>query len=589
MEVKRSFRGEIFLYFIIVFILFTVAVLTFQYQREKIYKTTQLETTLDDIAEITHLFIKNNNLEQNNNFDRIKEISELIPQPNTRLTVIDLKGTVLFDSFVENYKAMENHINRPEVQTALAEGSGSNIRLSSTTNQEYYYYAKKRGNFFIRAAILYNIEVQDFLKTSRTFIFFIIALFAIIGTLLFLVTLRLSVAITKLKDFSVKAGKNELVEFEDTFPENELGVIGSQIIQIYNKLKITKDDLANEKDKLLSHLDALDEGIAFFSSDKEKTLSNSRFIQLVNLFARKNINTSEKILKIKEFTKVVNFLDKNLSDNKEIDIKALPQIEYTVSKDEKYFKIQSIIFFDKSFEIVITDVTRLMKRRLLKQQLTSNIAHELKTPLASIKGYLETILDNWPIPAEKQKYFLEKAYFQSDRLTDLINDVSLINNIENAGDLFEQKKIDIHKVVNDVYENFANRMENHNVKFSNEVEKGTSVEGNESLLFSVFQNLVENSINYAGRNIKIVVQCYHQDNKYYYFSYSDTGVGIPNEHLARIFERFYRVDPGLSREKGGTGLGLAIVKNAIQMHKGEISVKNNPKGGVQFLFSISKN
>jgi len=589
MEVKRSFRGEIFLYFIIVFILFTVAVLTFQYQREKIYKTTQLETTLDDIAEITHLFIKNNNLEQNNNFDRIKEISELIPQPNTRLTVIDLKGTVLFDSFVENYKAMENHINRPEVQTALAEGSGSNIRLSSTTNQEYYYYAKKRGNFFIRAAILYNIEVQDFLKTSRTFIFFIIALFAIIGTLLFLVTLRLSVAITKLKDFSVKAGKNELVEFEDTFPENELGVIGSQIIQIYNKLKITKDDLANEKDKLLSHLDALDEGIAFFSSDKEKTLSNSRFIQLVNLFARKNINTSEKILKIKEFTKVVNFLDKNLSDNKEIDIKALPQIEYTVSKDEKYFKIQSIIFFDKSFEIVITDVTRLMKRRLLKQQLTSNIAHELKTPLASIKGYLETILDNWPIPAEKQKYFLEKAYFQSDRLTDLINDVSLINNIENAGDLFEQKKIDIHKVVNDVYENFANRMENHNVKFSNEVEKGTSVEGNESLLFSVFQNLVENSINYAGRNIKIVVQCYHQDNKYYYFSYSDTGVGIPNEHLARIFERFYRVDPGRSREKGGTGLGLAIVKNAIQMHKGEISVKNNPKGGVQFLFSISKN
>jgi len=260
-----------------------------------------------------------------------------------------------------------------------------------------------------------------------------------------------------------------------------------------------------------------------------------------------------------------------------------------VSKDEKYFKIQSIIFFDKSFEIVITDVTRLMKRRLLKQQLTSNIAHELKTPLASIKGYLETILDNWPIPAEKQKYFLEKAYFQSDRLTDLINDVSLINNIENAGDLFEQKKIDIHKVVKDVYENFANRMENHNVKFSNEVEKGTSVEGNESLLFSVFQNLVENSINYAGRNIKIVVQCYHQDNKYYYFSYSDTGVGIPNEHLARIFERFYRVDPGRSREKGGTGLGLAIVKNAIQMHKGEISVKNNPKGGVQFLFSISKN
>jgi signal transduction histidine kinase len=208
--------------------------------------------------------------------------------------------------------------------------------------------------------------------------------------------------------------------------------------------------------------------------------------------------------------------------------------------------------------------------------------------LASIKGYLETILDNWPIPMEKQKYFIEKAHFQSERLTALINDVSLLNNIEDAGDLFELKLIDIHKIVNDVYENFASRMEDHKIEFTNEVEKGTTVEGNESLLFSVFQNFVENSINYAGQGIKIKVRCYHQDAKYYYFSYSDTGVGIPNEHLPRIFERFYRVDQGRSREKGGTGLGLAIVKNAIQMHKGEISVKNNPKSGLEFLFSISK-
>jgi two-component system OmpR family sensor kinase/two-component system phosphate regulon sensor histidine kinase PhoR len=294
------------------------------------------------------------------------------------------------------------------------------------------------------------------------------------------------------------------------------------------------------------------------------------------------------MLEIKEFKKVIDFVNKNTKPKKEIDFKALPQLEYTVSKDEKYFKIQSIIFVDKSFEIVISDVTRLVKRRLLKQQLTSNIAHELKTPLASIKGYLETILDNWPIPLEKQKYFLEKAFFQSERLTELINDVSLINNIENAADLFELKQIDIYKIVNDVYENFASRMVDNNIEFINEIKKGTLVEGNQSLLISIFQNLVENSINYAGRNIKISVSCYHQDNRYYYFSYSDTGVGIPNEHLPRIFERFYRIDQGRSREKGGTGLGLAIVKNAIQMHKGEISVKNNPGGGVQFLFSISK-
>jgi two-component system OmpR family sensor kinase/two-component system phosphate regulon sensor histidine kinase PhoR len=170
----------------------------------------------------------------------------------------------------------------------------------------------------------------------------------------------------------------------------------------------------------------------------------------------------------------------------------------------------------------------------------------------------------------------------------LINDVSLINNIEDAGDLFEMRSIDLYKIVDDVREIFASRMEENNIEFINEVNPGTKINGNESLLFSVFQNLMENSINYAGADIKIRIRCYHQDDKYYYFSYSDTGTGIPSEHLPRIFERFYRVDKGRSREKGGTGLGLAIVKNAIQMHKGEISVKNVIPKGIEFLFSISK-
>jgi signal transduction histidine kinase len=415
-----------------------------------------------------------------------------------------------------------------------------------------------------------------------------VGIFTIIGLILYLVTIKLSVAITKLKDFAIKAGKNEPIEIENSFPENELGIISSQIIQIYNNLKKAKDDLLNEKEKLFSHLNALNEGIAFFSSQKKETLSNSHFVQYVNVISQKPIVDLNEIFQLAQFKKLKTFISKNQNTDYFNKNGNMPHLEYIVSKNERYFKIQSIIFFDMSFEVMIMDITRLEKRRLVKQQLTSNIAHELKTPLTSIKGYLETILDNWPIPEEKHKYFLNKAFLQADRLTDLINDVSLLNNIEDAGELFKFETIDIKKIINEVYENFANRITEKNIEFIDNVANTTTIIGNESLLFSIFQNFVENSIKYGGENIKIIIKNYHNDEKYSYFSYLDTGKGIPDKHLPRIFERFYRVDHGRTREMGGTGLGLAIIKNAVILHKGEISVRNLSKGGTEFLFSLAK-
>jgi two-component system OmpR family sensor kinase/two-component system phosphate regulon sensor histidine kinase PhoR len=317
-------------------------------------------------------------------------------------------------------------------------------------------------------------------------------------------------------------------------------------------------------------------------------LPNRYFIQYTNIIANNKVESTESIFQLEAFKELNKFVKRNSKEHSSISSESLPQLDYKISKGEKFFKIQSIIFLDKSFEVMITDITRLEKRRLMKQQLTSNIAHELKTPLASIKGYLETMIENWPLPEEKQKYFLGKTFLQSERLIDLINDVSLLTNIEDAGDLFRFKSIDIKTLIDEVYENFANRINEKNIIFTSEVKDGTIIQGNESLLFSIFQNFVENSINYGGADIAINVKVYHEDDKYYYFSYSDTGAGIPEEHLPRIFERFYRVDHGRTREMGGTGLGLAIVKNAVNLHKGEISVRNSYKGGVEFLFSLGK-
>jgi len=587
--IHKTFRQKIFYYFIAVFLLFTVAILFYQLQREKRYKAAQLENTLRNVAEVTHNYIEHYHLMQTGQFSKADTLKELIPQNNIRITIIDRKGVVLYDSFVYDYKSMENHFERPEVQKALYSEEGANIRHSETTGKDFYYFAHNYDTYFVRTAMLYSVEVENFLKAERLFIFFIIGIFLLIWIIINELTKRLSISITKLKDFAIKAAHNEPInEEEGKFPDNELGEIGSQIVKIYNNLRAANHAAALEKDRLSNHMNILNEGIGFFTPLKEKMLVNSHFIQYVSVISDTSTISAENVFGISEFKKINTFLDKNLKKETEFLDSELPQIEYTIHKSDLYFKVQCIVFADKSFEILITDITRPEKRRLLKQQLTSNIAHELKTPLASIKGYLETLTNNPNIDKVKQQYFINRAGIQAERLNHLLNDISLLNNIEDAGELFEFREVNIRNIVSDVIENLENRLASKNIKCKLNIDDNVIVNGNDSLLASVFQNLIENSVNYAGQDIQIEVKNYLEDKNYHYFSYTDAGVGIPEEHLHRIFERFYRIDSGRTRELGGTGLGLSIVRNAIQLHKGNISARNKPEGGIEFLFTLSK-
>jgi len=588
MPFQKSFRRTVFIYFITVFVLFTAAVVLFQLNREKRYKTAQLENTLENVSEVVHNYVDLYQLMGTNDFKRADTLKLLIPQKNIRITILDKTGNVLYDSFVADYSRMENHFDRPEIKKAFDDEKGSNIRHSETTNQEFYYYAHFYDDYFVRVAMVYDIQLKHFLQAGHFFIFFIILVFLIVGLLINVVTKRLSITITKLKDFSIKAALNEPIENGNEFPDNELGEIGKQIIKIYNKLRLAKNDVALEKERLFNHMNILNEGISFFKPNKEKMLANSHFIQFIGVISNKSTISAEHIFAIPEFKKLDDFLNVNISNDSEIKYNDLPQIEFTINKNEQYFKVLCIVFADKSFEVLITDITQPEKRRLLKQQLTSNIAHELKTPLASIRGYIETLMNNPAVSEEKKKYFIERAFAQTERLQLLLNDISLINNIEDAGELFEVKQVNVKRIVADVIENLENRLLSKNIKFTLNIDDDGVVNGNDSQLDSVFQNLIENSVNYAGESIKIEIKNYLEDQKFWYFIYSDNGIGIPEEHLPRIFERFYRVDSGRTREMGGTGLGLSIVKNAIQLHKGKISARNREEGGIEFLFTLAK-
>lgn len=220
----------------------------------------------------------------------------------------------------------------------------------------------------------------------------------------------------------------------------------------------------------------------------------------------------------------------------------------------------------------------------LKRQLTQNIAHELKTPVASIQGYLETILGHEQMDEATRRQFLERSYAQSKRLGALLHDISTLNRMDDAPQMIDFQPMDIAQLVADIGRETALQLDEHGMTFNNLLPEHLPVEGNRELLYSVFRNLTDNAIAYAGHGSAITLSV-TKEPEAYRFVFSDNGPGVPKEHLPRLFERFYRVDKGRSRKMGGTGLGLAIVKNAVLMHGGTIKVEN--ASGLRFEFTIS--
>jgi len=581
---RNKFRNNLLFFYSAIFLIVALLIIAYLYKREKQYSISTLNDELYNITRIADNYIKLNLLYQAGDYHKIDSLKLLLPHPNLRISIIDTSGKVLYDSFVSEYGSMENHKSRPEIMESRTSDFGSTIRQSGTTGQQYYYYSRFFSKYFIRAALIYDVNIASFMKANLNFLFVILGCFILIGAVLLIVTNRFGESVTRLQDFTSSLKNDE--PFISDFPKNELGEIGSEILGIYNNLLKAKNDLVIEKEKLFNHLNALNEGVAFFSNEKEIIFSNDHFIRHMNLISGDLKIFSSNFFEIPEFSEISDFINKYSST--EIKSSDLPKIEYQINKDGRFYSIQCVIFNDKSFEVILNDITKIGKNKLIKQQMTSNIAHELKTPVSSIKGYIETLLSDTAIEPKKQKYFLEKALAQTDRLTDLINDISVLNKIEEAGSPFHPEKVKIRKIVREVRDNFKSAIDDRSMKVEMDLDEKVTVKGNKSLLLSIFQNLMENAINYAGEGTTIRILIYNEDRKFYHFSFSDDGIGIPREHINRVFERFYRIDSGRSRKSGGTGLGLAIVKNAILLHKGEISVRNKAGGGTEFLFSLPK-
>jgi two-component system phosphate regulon sensor histidine kinase PhoR len=536
---------------------------------------------------LTESYISNYKIGETGNYSNLDTLVNLISNKAIRITLIDNSGRVLFDSQVKDAGEMESHFDRPEIQEAIIDQYGTDIRVSGTTQIKYYYYAKRFSDYFIRVSAVYDIHASRFIKPDRVLLMIIILGLLTATLAVLLITDKFGKSIDTLREFTLKALANKPIDEDLVFPENELGDIGQEIIEIYQKLNKTKEELLSEKAKLIRHLNLLDEGVAIFSKEMQVITSNNHFILFINHISDTRVFTADEFFRINDFTPIFNFINKYKRDNEAALTEIQPTYEITLMKGGRYFSVKCIVFQDRSFEVSINDISRPTKRKVLKQQITENIAHELKTPVSSIKGFLETILEGNTDQIRTADY-LKRAYSQSCRLADLINDISLLTKIEEAGALYQVETVDLDELIQDIAGEIQPQLKTSNIITEIRIADNLSLNGNSGLLYSIFRNLFDNAINHAGANITIRLENYTQDKDYYYFSFSDTGKGVPDSDLPRLFERFYRVDKGRDRKKGGTGLGLAIVKNAIQFHKGDISVKNRNGGGLEFLFTLGK-
>jgi len=570
---KISYKYRLFLYFFVVFAVFTVVVLLFEQGRERKFKTEALIEKLDAYAAMINATVV-----QNHDYaPKLEELSKIFPA-NIRLTLVENSGTVLYDNVFYDFSQLENHADRPEIQEAQTKGTGSSIRESATNQQMYLYYAKRFSNYYVRVALPYNIRIENLLRAGDVFIYFIAGLFLFSLFIIRIVAGRFGKSISQLRDFTMAVEHGE--QFPDMqFSHDELGEIGAKIVENYRQMREQKKEITLEREKLLQHVHSAGEGICFFNAGNKVEFYNGLFIQYLNTIIDEVSMDPSVLLSKPVFEKVKAFLE---------DPEAGHYFETPVSRQGKHFVLRVNRFGDDGFEFTINDITQQEKMRQMKQEMTGNIAHELRTPITGIRGYLETLSEQ-SLDAEKQRYFINKAYNQTLLLSDLIQDISLITKMEDASHTFSIEPVSIKTLIDDLCTDMEKPLQEKSITVDNRISDEVTVNGSRHLLYSVFRNLTENVICYAGTGVTVTINKYNEDKDYYYFSYADTGAGISDEqHLVRLFERFYRVNEGRTRETGGSGLGLSIVKNAVLFHKGSITAKNRAGGGLEVLFTLAK-
>lgn len=554
---------------VIVTITFSLIVLTCSFIAISNYQYT--ENTKSNLKHYNALFeelILEDLKDMDKKINSIKRLDNEI-----RFTYINSDGEVIYDTDY-NVADLENHKNREEFIQAEKNGEGSSVRYSKTLNKNMVYFATKlKDNSIVRTSIpLDNIKIfqNKNVKYYLTTLVFVILLS--IGLSLKLT--RIIVAPVKELEFiTSRIARGELERRVTIKSVDELGSLGKTFNNMADQLHNTMNELIDKQNRLQAILKSMDSGVI--------AIDRMHRVIMINPYAKKIFGIKKDIIGETLMDHIRDF---------EFDSVFERHDEYQEIKilwpKERELRVRTAEIINGNELMgtvaVVQDVTDIKKLENMRSQFVANVSHELKTPLTSIKGFAETL--KYVDDDETRKKFLNIIDEEAERLTRLINDILTLSNIE-------QNKVTIKEVfmpetiIDDVYT--LMKIEAEKKKINLKVNKNSNKElrGNPDKFKQMMINLVENAIKYSEEEDNVTISTSYEDNKVK-IVVEDTGPGIPEKDLSRIFERFYRVDKARSRAKGGTGLGLAIVKHIVKAFNGTIDVESQLGKGTKFIVKI---
>lgn len=535
---------------------------------------TTLFTIVSNIQEINRtkesLKSLNNYIVQNNIYDNELIGLYRINNSSVRWTIINKEGFITYDSLG---KIGENHIQREEVKNAFEYGEGYSIRISKYTKEKMVYYATKLNNGDVLRTSIPLKTISYF--SGETFIYWIVILIVV---LLFSIILSMKLVraiiepLEDLEHVTYRIASGDLHMRVKCEGKGEIGSLGKTFNNMADQLQNQINKVMDRQNRLESILSCMESGVIAINRKGKVIIINPFAKRIFGI--RRNI-TGKRISDYITDRNFNSFLNDEELNEQEIKISNPIERELRIKKAPIVYDLEKI-----GKVITVQDITDIKRLENMRSQFIANVSHELKTPLTSIKGFAETL--RYVEDNETRKKFLDIINKEAERLSRLINDILVLSKIESES-IGEEEEFYPNNEIEDVIHMVEGVAKSKNINLVLEQTNLNLLYGDKDRFLQLVLNLVENGIKYSNEGSTVLIKSYSEEN-YYVLEVQDNGIGIPEEDLPRIFERFYRVDK--ARKSGGTGLGLAIVKHIVKSFNGDIQVESKLGVGTKFIVKI---